>query len=190
MARPHAAEQTGGGAGIAHVEDVSGFGQAANATASDAPCAVGIVSHFSAQGTHGGGSAQHVFPRQQAGDAGFANRQRAKHQGAMADGLVARHDDLALHGGFGPSGGEWAERGFVHGAGPVRNMTDCVGWLAGYACYRLLPPRFPSVSPDHPSDSLVERTPHHSALRQSLEPLRKSRHDLKLNKQRISQPSY
>ena len=91
VARQQAAEQAGGGAGIAHVEHVGRLDQAADAAAGDAPGArPPSCVDLGAQRAHGGGGAQHVLAFQQAGDLGGADGQRAEHQGAVADRLVAR----------------------------------------------------------------------------------------------------
>jgi hypothetical protein len=52
---------------------------------------------------HRGGGGQHVLAFEQAGDAGFAHGQRAQHDRAVADRLVARH---AIR----PLSGPWAEK--------------------------------------------------------------------------------
>ncbi len=74
-----------------------------------------IMRDLGAQRAHGGGGAQHVLPGQQAGDAGLADRQRAEHQRAMADRLVARHGDPAVQRAWRPGGNKRAWGSFVHG---------------------------------------------------------------------------
>ena len=110
MAREHPGEQAGGGTGIAHVQHVLRLGQAAHAAAGHAPDAARML-HVRPQGTHGGGGAQHVLALQQALDARLADRQRAEHQGAVADGFIAGHPDAALQRGGRAVGGEGAGGG-------------------------------------------------------------------------------
>ena len=105
MAREDAGEQPGGGAGIAHVENVIRRGQAADAATGDEPGGA-VPRDVRAQSPHGGGGAQHVLAFQQAGDAGLPNRQRAEHQSAMADGFVARYGDFTGKRGAGAGRGE------------------------------------------------------------------------------------
>ena len=42
---------------------------------------------------HRGGRAQHILPLQQPADPGLAHRERAEHQGAMADGFITRNGE-------------------------------------------------------------------------------------------------
>ena len=90
------AQEARGGARVAHIQDIGGFGKAADASAGDTPDAVRVTGNLGPQRAHGTGGAQHVLPGQKAGNAGFANRQRTKHQGAVADRLVAGHSDMAM----------------------------------------------------------------------------------------------
>ncbi len=93
MAGQNAAEQPRGGAGIAHVEHVIRAVQPADAGTSDEPSAIRVAAHGGAEGTHGGSGAQHVLAFQQAGDAGFTDRETSEHQRAMGDRFIARHGD-------------------------------------------------------------------------------------------------
>ncbi len=80
-------------------------GYSLNSRAHGAPTAAfsgGYSLNSRAHGAQGGGGGHHVLALEQAGNARFAHRQRAEHQRAVADGLVARHTDRAAQ----RSGGE------------------------------------------------------------------------------------
>ena len=105
-----AGEQAGGGAGIAHVEDVAGLGEGADAAAGDAPGRA-VAGDVGAEGAHGGGGAEHVLALEEAVDRGLADGEAGEHQGAMADRLVAGDADAA---GQGRWGGADVERAWGH----------------------------------------------------------------------------
>ena len=113
MAGEDAAEQAGGGAGIAHVEHVLRLDQAADAAAGDAPPAGCVVHDLGAEGAHGGGGAEHVLALQQALDMGFADGQAREHEGAMADAFIAGHGDAAGEGAGRAAAGQRSDG--VHG---------------------------------------------------------------------------
>ena len=89
VGREQAGEEAGRRAGVAHVEHVGGFGQAADAAPADAPGAGSVVVDGGAECPHGGGGSEHVFALEDAVDTGFADRQGGEHQRTMADRLIA-----------------------------------------------------------------------------------------------------
>ena len=113
VARHDSGEQPCRGAGIAHIQHIRGLHQATDAAPGDAPFGP-ILHHLGAKRAHGGGGAQHVLPGQQTGDAGLADGQRAEHQGAMADGFVARHGDAAGERSGRAVGGQRPDGGSMH----------------------------------------------------------------------------
>jgi hypothetical protein len=124
MARQDPREQAGRGAGIAHVQHVGGFDQAADATPGDPPDMVIIARHLGPQRAHRRGGAQHVLAFQQAGDHCLADRQRAEHQRAVADRLVAGHAHDGAQRGRGTAGGERTLGIGVHGRGRLACRLD------------------------------------------------------------------
>ena len=105
MAGQDAREQAGRGAGVAEIEHVGGLAAAAHAEAADPPDAAGSgpasCIDLGAQRAQRGGGAQHVLALEQAAHGGFAQRQRAEHQGAMGHRFVARRAHAALQAGDG-----------------------------------------------------------------------------------------
>ncbi len=91
VARQDAGEQARGGAGVAEVQNVLRLAECADAASPDAPYAVLRPFGLGAQAAHRLGGGEHVLALQQAGDPCFAQRQAAQHQGAVRNGLVARH---------------------------------------------------------------------------------------------------
>ena len=61
----------------------------------------GFVHDLRPQGAQRGRRAQHVLALEQAAHGGFAQRQRAEHQGAVGDRFVAGRADAALQAGDG-----------------------------------------------------------------------------------------
>ena len=98
---PHAS------AGIAVVDHVFGFQQPADAEALDAPDAAVGAGDGRAEGAHRLGGGEHVLALEQALDRGLADGERAEHEGAVRDRLVARRPDMAVEG----SRASGAERG-------------------------------------------------------------------------------
>ncbi len=78
MGGENARQQPRGGAGIAHVQHIRRFGQAAESTARDQPIRT-VAGDFGTQGLHGGSGAQHVLAFEQPRNAGLADGERAKH---------------------------------------------------------------------------------------------------------------
>ena len=90
MAGQDAGEQTGRSAGIAELQHVGRFTPAAHAEAAHPPAAGrAVVGHLGAKGPQRAGGCQHVLAFEQALNRRLAQRQRAEHQGAMRDRLVA-----------------------------------------------------------------------------------------------------
>ena len=118
------AQQPGGGAGIAHIKDVGGFGQAADAATRDSPCAVGVASHLGPQGAHGGGGAQNVLAGQKTGNTRFTDCQCTKHQGSMTDRFIARNGDGSIQRSRRFGGDQRGCGNFIHGSGPVCDVFD------------------------------------------------------------------
>ena len=85
------------GSGIAEIERAFRFQQAAIAGALHHPGGI-VTRDPGAHGGHGTTGRQHVFAFEQAGDAGFAGRKPAKHQGPVGNRFVARHPDTARQG--------------------------------------------------------------------------------------------
>jgi hypothetical protein len=110
--QPH--QEARRGARIAHVERRSRLQQRADTDAVDAPFAFAGALDAGAHGAHGGGGGQHVLALEQAANPRLAHGQRAQHDRAVADRLVAGHADLALEG---PGGQEAARCGGGIGGG-------------------------------------------------------------------------
>ena len=123
-AKPHA------GAGIAEIDDSLRFQQAAGSQPVDAPQAVAPALHARAEGAHGAGGRHDVLGFEQPGDAGFADGERAKHEGAVGDRFVAGNDDAAGQ----RSRGSRAHRsggGVCHGLSQNRTeggVGEAAGW--------------------------------------------------------------
>src|SRR5262249_57489350 len=93
--RPH--DQTAAGAGIAEVEHAGRFAKACDADAVNAPCAFGHALDLGAQRTHRLAGVEYVLAFEQAGYAGLADRERAEHDAAVRDRLLARPSPPPLH---------------------------------------------------------------------------------------------
>ena len=102
MAGQDAGEQARRGAGIAEIEHVAGLAAAADAEAAHPPgprrsspsCTTSAPSARSAAAVHSTSS-----PSSRPVHGRLAQRQRAEHQGAVRDRLVARRTDAALQAG-------------------------------------------------------------------------------------------
>ena len=90
VAGDQAHHQAHAGAGVAEIEVAVGLGQAADAAAQHLPGIPGLADR-AAQRLQRLGRVEHVLGLQQAGDGGAAGGERAEHQGAVRDRLVARH---------------------------------------------------------------------------------------------------
>ena len=106
MPGQQAAQQPGGGAGVAHVQHIFRLLQKAEPTPSDPPVAGPVLGDGGAQRPHGRRRPQHIFAFQQTLDPGFTDGQRRKHERAMTDALVAGNANGAvqLKGGSGGQG--------------------------------------------------------------------------------------
>ena len=90
-----AERQAHAGAGIAEIDGALGLEQPARPQPVHAPAPVAAPLDGGAEGAHGGGGRHDVVGFEQAGDAGLADRQRAEHQRAVRNRLVAGHGDAA-----------------------------------------------------------------------------------------------
>ena len=131
--RDQAHQQARAGAGIAEVEHLRRLAQAADAAAARAPDAVGAALRLAAQLAHGGGGAQHILAFEQAVDLGLAHRQRAQHQRAVRDRLVARHARGSGEGGRGARGKGLRCSGSGHGGWTFERIARVALAQAGAA---------------------------------------------------------
>ena len=125
MAGQNPGQQPRGGAGIAHVEHIRRLHQPADAAPGDAPLRVRHAHHLRTQRAHGGGGAQHILALQQPRDAGLAHRQRAEHQRAVRDGLVAGHAQRAGQRGGRPARGQRLDGRMGHAAALSMDFCAC-----------------------------------------------------------------
>ena len=101
MARADAREQTNRRPRVAEVEHRVGLRQTADACALHTPDSVVGPFDGRAEGAERSRRRQHVLAFQQAVHAGLSNRERAEHQRAVGDGLVAGHGAGAFQGAGG-----------------------------------------------------------------------------------------
>ena len=95
MAGDDAHEEPRAGAGIAEIDDVLRLYEAADPDAVDMPAPRRLAVDLGAERAHRLGGAQHVLALEQAADMGAPDGERAQHQRAMRDRLVAGHADPA-----------------------------------------------------------------------------------------------
>ncbi len=96
MRAADAHHQARAGAGIAEIENLGWFAQAADADALHAPGAGPVMMDDGAECAGRCGRAHHVLAFEQAGDLGLADRQEAEDHRPVRDRLVAGHADAAL----------------------------------------------------------------------------------------------
>ena len=116
--------ETHAGAGIAEIDDALRLEQAARAEPADAPGRVASALDRRPEGAHGGGRCHDVGALEQAGDAGLADGQRAEHQRAVRDRLVARRRHPACAAGLRERRSEVLRR---NGTWPRRRFTESFG---------------------------------------------------------------
>ena len=122
MGREDAEQQSRRGPGIAEVEQILRLGKTADPDPVDSPAAIVGARRMGAERIHRRRGGEHILAFEQAGDLGPADRQRAQHQRAMRDRLVARHADFARERGRGTRRVSGAGGGSGKTNGPWRPM--------------------------------------------------------------------
>ena len=105
-ARDRADDEAAAGSRIAEIERRGRFAKAADADAVNTPTAFAGPLDLGAQGAHRLAGVDDVFTFKQAGNAGFANRERSDDECAVRNRLVAGHAHAALNRAA-TAGGEW-----------------------------------------------------------------------------------
>ena len=111
--------QPAAGSGVAEIERRRRLGEAADADAPHPPGPLAGALDDGAERLHGVGGADGVLALQHAGDAGFADRQRAEDQGAQRNRLVAGHAHAAGQRPRAAGGQRRGWDGLVHGGSPA-----------------------------------------------------------------------
>ena len=92
--RTHGEPHTG--AGVSEIEHILGLRKTTHTHPTHSPPPLALLGKIGAKISHSASGVEDIFGLEQAGNSGFADRERAQDQGTMRHGLVARCNHTAL----------------------------------------------------------------------------------------------